>query len=173
MANILRGMVDGIGITDFANLPENPKYFTEITIPELVTIPKQKPDIEQLISVMVDAKVISTRIVTTPISTSSEGQILTGRKLIFEIKLKQKITYVADEPTQSVHAAHFEKTVSSVFVMVPPSIGTPPNAVPIETLLRQNKITVTPYIEDIYGALKDKRAIFKNITLLVDATIRP
>lgn len=175
MANVLREMVDGIGITDFKDLPTAPLYFTELAIPETVTIPPQKPDIEQLISVMVDAKVISIKIVTTPVSTSEEGQILTGKKLILEIKLKQKITYVADEPTQSVHAAHFEKVVSSVFVIVPPVIPPPPatNGVAIETLLKQKKLVVTPYIEDIYGALRDKRTIFKNITLLVDVTVSP
>jgi hypothetical protein len=173
MANVLRGMVDGIGITDFEDLPEHPSWFTEISIPEVVTIPCQKPDIEQLISVMVDAKVISTRVVNTPESISREGQVLTGRKLIFEIKLKQKITYVADEPTQSVHAAHFEKVISSVFVIVPKTITISGKDVTIETLLKQNKIVVTPYIEDIFGELKDKRTIFKNITLLVDVTVSP
>lgn len=173
MANVLRDMVDGIGITPFEDLPPAPLYFTEIAVPETLIIPPEKPDIEQLISVMVDAKVISVRVVNTPISTSQEGQILTGKKLILEVKLKQKITYIADEPTQSVHAAHFEKVVTSIFVIVPPVIPPPPatNGIPIETLLKEKKVIITPYIEDIYGCSKDTRTIFKNITLLIDVKI--
>lgn len=168
MSNVLRDMVDGIGITSFNDLPANPLYFTQICVPETVKLPNEKPDIEDLVSVMVDAKVISVRLINTPVSTSREGQILTGRKLIVELKLKQKVTYVAEEPSQSIHAAHFEKLVSSIFVVVPPVIGT----IPIETLFNRNRILITPYIEDIYGKKIDKRTIFKNITILLNVTFK-
>lgn len=147
-------------------LPENPIYFKQMAVSEVVTIPEQKPDIEQLVSVAVEAEILAPPIIETPCIKSFEGQTLSGRKLILELKLRQKITYVADEPTQSVHAAHFEKTARSVFVVVPREN----NGVPIERLLRQNRLIITPYIEDIYAEQVDKRKIFKNITVLIDVT---
>lgn len=166
MANVVRESVEGIGIS---KLPEDlgcPAIFTEVAIPEIVTIPAVKPDMEQLLSVMVDAKIVSLRIIDTPVGTSHEGQILTGKKLSIELLLKQKVKYIADEPTQSVHAAHFEHTVNSIWVIVPKEI----NCKSIETLLMQGKLVVTPYIEDIYGEQLDKRTIFKNITVLIHVT---
>lgn len=170
MANVVRNFVEGIGIADA--FPEHPLYFTQIAIPEVVCIPEQKPNIEQLISVMVDIEVESTRIINTPIGTSNEGQILTGKKLSIEIMIKQKIKYVADEPSQSVHAAHFNKKMASIFVIVPPTFVLNGITYTLEDLLEAGRITVTPYIEDIYGELRDKRTIFKNITLLLDVTVR-
>lgn len=173
MANVTNNFVEGIGITKFEDLPISPQYFTEIAIPEAVCIPEQKPDIEQLISCMVEIKVESTRLINTPENvTSNEGQHLTGRKLSIELLIRQKIKYVADEPTQSVHAAHFDKKMASVFVIVPKEVTIGGKSYKIEDLFEQGRITVTPYIEDIYAEQRDKRCIFKNITLLLDVTFR-
>ncbi|WP_461204781.1 DUF7507 domain-containing protein [Clostridium sp. DL1XJH146] len=168
MANVVRQGVEGIGIS-----PSLPKlcgnsYFTEVAIPETVILPTVKPDIEELLSVMVDAKIVSLRIIKTPEGTSKEGQHLTGRKLSIELNLRQKVKYIANEPTQSVHAAHFENIVNSIWIVVPKTINYKGTDVPIETLLLQGKLIVTPYIEDIYGEQLDKRTIFKNITLLIN-----
>jgi hypothetical protein len=168
MATVVRDLVEGIGIADV--LPDNPNFFTEVTIPETICLPEQKPDMEQLLSVMVDAQVISVRLVKTPANVESpEGQFLSGCKLVIELKLREKVKYVADEPTQSVHAAHFENVIKSVFVVVPCTFPTTPPRT-IEELLRLNKVVVTPYIEDIYAKMIDKRCIFKNIAILVDVT---
>lgn len=162
MGSVVRNMVEGIGIAD--SFPNNPLYFTQITIPETLVIPDVKPDIEELLSVMVDTKVLSVKVVDTPIATSNEGQVLTGNKLIIELLLKEKIKYIADEPTQSVHAAHFENVIKSVYVVVPTQV----NDIPIKTLLAKNKVVVTPYIEDIYATMRDKRTIFKNVAILIN-----
>ncbi|MCY6369540.1 hypothetical protein [Clostridium ganghwense] len=149
-----------------SELPEKPMYFTEISIPEIIKIPPQKPDIEQVISIMVEPEIVSMRLADTPCAKSFEGQLLSGKKLIMELKLKEKVSYVADETTQPAHAAHYEDVMQSVFVIVPKYV----NNIPIERLLKANKIIVTPYIEDIYAEQKDNRTIFKNITLLIDVT---
>lgn len=171
MATVVRGLVEGIGIADV--LPTNPLYFTEVTIPETVEIPCEKPDMEQLISVMVDTQIISTKVAHTPVDvTSPEGQHLSGCKLIVELKLRQKVKYVADEPTQSVHAAHFENVMQSVYVVVPCNVVIGGVTYTIEEALRLGKVVITPYIEDIYAKMVDKKTIFKNIALLIDVTFR-
>lgn len=157
--------VKTVGVAN--ELPQSPKYFTEISIPETVTIPTQKPDVEQLVEVIVEAEIMSMRLVDTPCLKSFEGQLLSGKKLILEVKLKQKIVYVADEASQSVHAAHYEEVMKSVFVIVPQYVDNKP----MDLLLKAGKVRVTPYIEDIYAEQKDKRTVFKNITLLIDVTI--
>lgn len=166
MVKFNRELVEGIGISP--DLPENPMYFTEVTIPEILKIPEQKPDMEQLLAVIVQPKIVSVRVVDTPCALSYEGQHLSGYKLVIEMMLWEKIKYVADEPTQSVHAAEYEQVLKSVFVVVPCEFG----GKKLKDLLRTNRIVVTPYVEDIYGEMRDKRTIFKNIALLIDVTFR-
>lgn len=158
MASIVKGLIEYSGIVEDFQLPTHMTAFKQFTVQENLTIPAAKPDIEQIVRVMAEASITSTKIIKTPTGTSLEGQNLTGWKLIVEGILHQKIEYVADEPTQSVHAAHF-KIPFSTFIVLPCSIT--------NDLLA----TVVPYIEDIYAKQIDKRHIFKNITLLLDAIL--
>lgn len=172
MSNVVRQGVEGIGIS--LNLPHlcQNSLFTQVAIPETVKIPDVKPDMEELLSVMVEAKIVSLRIINTPKGTSQEGQTLTGKKLSIELELNQKVKYIADEPTQSVHSAHFTKKVTSIWIVVPETVKDKNGRdVKIETLLAQGKLLVTPYIEDIYGEQLDKRTIFKNIIVLINVTL--
>jgi len=173
MTNVIRGLVQVIGITPFESFPIRPNRFTEVSITETVIMPKVRPDIEQLISIAVDAQVTDVRLIDTAVGISNEGQNLSGFKLIVELKLRQKIKYIANEPTQSVHAEHFEKVISSIFVVVPATIdvGIPAVATSIETLFKQGRLVVTPYIEDIYCELRDKRTIYKNIIAFVNVRV--
>lgn len=163
---MVRNMVEGIGISD--KLPKNPKYFTEVTFPVADVIPDDKPGIEELLSIMADVQVISVKAVKTSYDAiSHEGQYLSGCKLIIELKLRQQIKYTGCESAPSVHAVSFESILRSISVVVPCVI----DGVPIENLLKAEKVIVTPYIEDIYARALDKRYIFKNVVILADVTI--
>lgn len=166
MAKVIKDLVEYIGIAD--SLPENPLYFKEVSIPETVTIPPQKPDIEQILAVMIEPKVVSIRLVETPVGLSNENQNLSGCKLVMELKLQQKVKYVADVPCQSVHVAEFESIFKSIFVVIPCEV----NGQRVCDLLRKNRIVVTPYIEDIFAKMLDERTVFKNTTLFLNVTFR-
>ena len=154
MSSMVKNLIEYSGLAD--SLPENPKAFKQFSVQETLCLPDAKPDIEQIVKVVAQVVITSTKVIRTPVGVSLEGQILTGYKLIVEGEIVQKIEYVADEPTQSVHAAHFTVPFST-FIVLPSTfhIGTP--------------IVVTGYIEDIFADLIDKRCIFKNVTILLDA----
>lgn len=162
MANIMHNGVNGIGVSN--DMPEYVHYFQEVNIVETLVIPEEKPDMEKLSSVIVSPKVVATKLISTPIALSYEGQNLSGHKLIVELNLQEKIKYVADMPNQSIHAAHYDNIMKSVFVVVPEIY----NGHRVCDLIRKNKFSVTPYVEDIYAVMKDSRTIYKCITLLVD-----
>ncbi|MBW4829550.1 MAG: hypothetical protein KZY61_01860 [Clostridiaceae bacterium] len=162
MGKIMKNLVEYIGIADI--LPTNPRYFKQLTMSENLAIPMQKPDMEQLLGIMVEAEVISTRLVETEKGVSDEGQKLSGCKLIIELRFHEKIKYVADEPTQSVHVAEYESHYKSVFVVVPCEI----DGTNVCEFVRKKKMSVNVYIEDIYAEMVDCRNIFKNITFFVD-----
>ncbi|WP_053956598.1 Ig-like domain-containing protein [Inediibacterium massiliense] len=132
--------------------------FKQFSVMENVTIPEVKPEAEDIVKVIADVEVVDQTIIETPVATSYEGQMLTGWKVIIEGLLKQKIEYIADEPTQSMHCAHFEVPFSTYLVL-------PKNFKPC------TPIEIKSCIEDIYFEQLDKRNIFKNITLVLQACL--
>jgi hypothetical protein len=99
--------------------------------------------------------IVNTHLIKTPVATSHEGQKLTGWKLAVEGVLVQTVVYIADEPTQSIHAAEFNVPFSTYLVL-------PVGYMPSQPIL------VTGHIEDIYFKQLDGRCVFKNITLLIE-----
>ena len=155
----LSDLVEVVGVADsFPKLKGNQDCWTQFSIAETVTIPEQKPDIEQLSKVVVRVNIISQRVVKTPKSCSCNpaGQKLTGRKLIIEGVLKQKIFYVGDVAEQSVHVAHF-KFPFSTFIVVP------------EDTKLQAKFRIDPFVEDVFVKQNNVRKVFKNVTLFLQA----
>lgn len=135
-----------------------PTNFKQLSVDEDLTIPCQKPDAEDILDAVVNVEIVQTRLIKTMIGTSAEGQILTGYKLIIEGVLHQKVEYVANEPTQTVHAAEFNTPFSS-FIILP------------QNFTEDTLIKVDAYVEDVYIKLIDKRHIFKNVTLRIEADI--
>lgn len=139
--------------------------WTQVFIPEVLCIPAQKPNVEELLSVTAVAEIISQRVVKTPVLTvagvdtpieNNEGIMTTGRKLVLEGLLRQKVTYVAAVESQSVHAAHFDLPFSAYIIL------------PANTALT-TRYAVSACIEDIFICIVTSRSIFKNVTLFIKA----
>lgn len=154
--------IDIIGLCDPTSmLITNLDSWTEISIPEVLRIPCAKPDIENIDKIFINVKIISKRVINTPNSEgaiNAEGTKLTGKKLIVEGILNQKIVYTADVPEQSVHSAHFKVPFSAYIV------------IPTDTAL-EDKFCVETCLEDVYVKVFNKKDIFKNVTLLLKAQL--
>lgn len=153
------GIVEVIGLCDVSSIDISSLAWTQISIPEVFTLPVQKPNIESIEKVFENVRIISKRIVNTPDSggvQNAEGTMLTGRKLIVEGLLQQKIIYTADEPTQPVHSAEFCFPFSA-FIVVDSATDDP------------NEFCVDVCVEDVFVKIMDPRTIFKNVTLLLNA----
>lgn len=140
-------------------VPVAPTTFKQLSKEENLTIPSQKPDMEEILNVLVEIDITSTRVIRTIVGTSEGGQTLTGYKLIVEGKLNEKVEYIADECEQSVHAAHF-KVPFSTFIVLP------------SDFVEGTEVEIEPYIEDVYYIKIDKRTLFKNVTFNLLAKIR-
>lgn len=147
-------------------LPENSKYFKEELFSKIFTIPGQKPNIERILNIVTFPEIEDIKLIDTPTATSNEGQHLTGAKLVVEVNIKSKVTYVACEPTQSVHAAHFE-TLKSMFVIVPREF----EGTDICSLFRSNRVNVTPYVEDSCFRMLSCREIYNCSLVFLHVTI--
>lgn len=88
---------------------------------------------------------------------NSECTNLTGRKLIIEGLLKQKIIYTAAVDEQSIHSASFVIPFSTFIIIEK------------DTPLSQ-KFRITPYVEDIFAYRLSERSVFKNTTIFIKAS---
>lgn len=161
---IIKGVCDQDKIENMLDEDEN--IWTQLFIPEVLCIPDQKPDIEQLISINVCVDIISQKVIRTPVVTdgtteyarpNQEGIMTTGRKLVIEGVLRQKVMYTAANPEQSVHAAHFDVPFSAFMIL---DVGT----------LLSTKYEIETCIEDVFICGCTERQIFKNVTIFMKAT---
>ena len=72
--------------------------------------------------------------------------------------MNQVIEYIADEPTQTVHAFHANVPFCS-FIILP------------EDFIQGTNLITSAFIEDIYAYKINARCVFKNITLLLTAEL--
>lgn len=144
------------------------KFFTQFVVEEQIKIPDEKPDVEEVISTIVDPKIVSLNVIDTAEGTSCEGQHLSGKKIAVEIELKQKIMYVSNKVNQSVHVVE-NLILQSVYVVVPKLIyGSKP-----ENLIKCNYLKPKIIIENVMAEKIDGRNIFKNIIVFLEFMLIP
>lgn len=160
---MLKNFIEIIGIDPVFDFPIIGEFdrTNQFLLEEKLTIPTAKPDVEQITSLMIDAKITKSRTITTP----------TGLKVIINGKVNQKVTYTADEPTQSIHSAHFVEAFCS-FIEIPLTIPAGSNALEILQGLGlglDEVVTDGPdvLVEDVSIKLIDSRTIKKCVILFV------
>ncbi|TYQ18282.1 UNVERIFIED_CONTAM: uncharacterized protein DUF3794 [Acetivibrio alkalicellulosi] len=125
---------------------------------------------------------------------NEEGTCLSGRKIIVEGVLTQKVVYTGLVNTQSVHSACFKVPFSTYIIPYAKFVGLEyeenvevildPDTVPCTTTTINGfafnpndpinvdlceEFCVDAYIEDIFAHMLDVRTIFKNVTLFLQA----
>jgi Tol biopolymer transport system component len=155
-----------IGISNC--LDKDIKFFSEFTSTEIIRLSECMPDIEQIISVIVEPRIVSLKTIQTVKGVSAEGHYLTGKKIAVEIELRQKILYAADINEQTVHI--IENIFFQIAYIVVPSFieGTE-----IELLLKHKRLNAKLFIEDISINKINNREIFKTIFLLIRCKFKP
>lgn len=132
--------------------------FKQISIDNFINIPAQKPDMEDANEINASIKINKYNIIKTSVAKSTEGQILSGYKLVLHGNIYQILEYTACDPTQSVHSTHKSIPFSSYIVL--PSDFKPGNKVEVEGI-----------IENVYFSKFNERSLFSNINILLVAKI--
>lgn len=168
--------INYVGVADENSLekalscgPSTNKW-VQLFVPKILDIPAQKPSMEGIVTVNTCVEIISQRVIKTPVVTgytdntgafipgseipNAECTFLTGRKLIVEGIITQKIVYTALEAEQALHSATF-KIPFSTFIMVE---GNTPLS---------KDFRLYPYVEDVFVYMLSERTIFSNNTLFI------
>lgn len=144
-------------------------YWSQIYFTEKLTKPPQKPDIKEVNAISVKVNVLNSKVIVTPNSkgqSNIEGKIVTGRKLIVEAELCEKVVYTACEDDQSVHSVHFYVPFSA-YIVVPETI-TFANGETLDSLFVN--YLVSTCIEDVFVSDITIEDILQNVTILLQAT---
>ncbi len=177
--NCANGLIDFSGICDPSVVSEiisEFPYWKQTYITENLVIPPFKPEAEQINSLIVSVDIMRSEVIVTPTSGTPtalvpnlEGRVLTGRKLVVEGQLCQKIQYTANVPEQTVHNVEFFVPFSS-FIVVPREITfTNPDGTTTTLDSLDVDFEVNACIEDISACLNTEKDILKQVTLLVYA----
>lgn len=177
MANCRAELIDISGLcnpADVTDVISQYPYWLQMNVSETLEIPVLKPDVEQINSVNISVDIFRADIIKVPVSpvdangdyvSNLEGKVSTGRKLIIEGQLCQKIVYTANVLDQSIHSAHFYVPFSS-YIVVPSEI-TFTNGTTVDSL--NVEFQANACVEDVAIKLLDERTILKQVTLLLYA----
>lgn len=146
--------------------PEELQYFKEEHINQCICIPEDKPNIDEIVDVFIHPEIIDMRILKSKDGISNEGQKLTGYKLVVQVKLNEKITYISDDGIQSVCALHYE-ILKSIFIILPEEV----EGKSISDMFKSSRIIVNPFIEHTDTRMLDCRNINTSILIILDARI--
>lgn len=136
-------------------LPLESYSFKQINVDTVESILDCKPDIEQLLKVTADIKILYTKTIKTPRGLSLEGNVLTGQKILVEGVIDQKVQYVACEEVQSIHLVSFQIPFFTYIVL------------PADFNCCSGGLVVNGFIEDITAKADSCRQIYINNTVLI------
>lgn len=144
--------------SNIAITPVGLSTFKQLSTEMYLGIPAVKPDIEAINLVTGTINITNCHVITTSTGTSTEGQTLTGYKLILRGSLEIVVEYTALDTEQSVHSAHYTIPFTT-FIILP------------STYVLGSKLDPTGLIEDIYYKQVDTRTFFVNVTELINVKI--
>lgn len=90
--------------------------FKEFSVSEMLQVPDSNYDINYILKVSSNLNILNKKIFKTPISTSAEGQVLTGLKLGVEGEINTSITYVSNTDEQSLSVINYK---SKLYISTP------------------------------------------------------
>lgn len=148
--------INYIGISK--NLPKNIKYFKEDIFTTM--IPIKSHNIDEIISISLDHKIISTKIINTDVRVSNEGQRLTGKKFLIELNIIFRIKYTSSNIKKYIYVLNY-KTPKVIYIVLPTEV----NNESINTIIRKNKFKIDFFVEDIYAQIRENNIYIKCLNL--------
>lgn len=124
--------------------------FKQILLDDQFDIPMQKPEIESILNIIIEPKIIKWKVIETP----------TDKKIVIRGSIEIKVVYTALNPEQSVHSVQFSQ-IFYTFINCHENMD-------YDSICDVYEIKA--YIEDIDAFLINERKI--NITTLVLITVK-
>lgn len=144
-------------------MPYTANYFKEEVISKILEIPQEKPGIKRILNFDVFPKVEGYKIIETEIGMSNEGQNLSGVKLLVKLKIKSRLTYIADTCSQQVYSACYDE-IKTMFIVLPEEV----NGQNICSLIKSGKLSIVPYVECVETRVLKNRLFQKCVLIFLN-----
>ncbi|MEF9992485.1 MAG: hypothetical protein RSD22_10995 [Romboutsia sp.] len=154
-----------IGINE--NLPTDIKYFKEEIVDGIFLKKEISRPIEEVVSLAVNSKINSIKLINTSVRTSNEGRKLSGKKLLVEVTLSYTVRYTSNTIEKYLYILKNDIT-KIVYIVVPKEI----DDCKIEDFVRKKKVQVQPFIEDLYIENRCDSSVYIRTLLLLNANIK-
>lgn len=152
MKSIKRDFIEYISDED--EIPEYIENFNYINIHKQLDVIGNGQGIEQISKVYTTAKILNNKLIKTPKGESLEGIKLTGNRLVVYGEVLQRIQYVAQNESQTMHIYNF----SFAFM----------NFVDLPECYEPSKFYVADvYVEDVNVCKVSSHRIYSNLNLLI------
>lgn len=155
---------NSIEASEINHIPKIGAFFKEFDFQTLSKINNSNDFIQKILSISSNINIKDTNIVKTPIMLSSDGVYFSGFKLkvdlVFDIKVKY-LNFSADENLSFLN----ESILKTIYIVLPLEYK---NENTID-LFRRRKISITPYLEDIYCLPMTKDSLYTNISAITIA----
>lgn len=143
-------------------LYKNLELFRQESFADMLFIPPHKPDLFQIMDIIVSPEILDYSIVETPKGLSYEGQYMSGYKLLVDVALNEKLTYISSTEEQTIHAVQYTQ-FKSICIMLPESVNQKDTA----PIIQSGLFSLHPSIEGIHTKILDSRTVQKCGLLLV------
>lgn len=140
-----------------------PKCFKEELVFNVTNIPKDKPQIKQILDTDISSEVNNISLVNTHKGISNEGRYKSGVEVYVNLKIREKINYVGYDFPEKVHTI-YQEHLNNISVVLPNEI----NGVPTEKLLNKNNLYIDSFVEGKVTKLISPSSIYKYTMLFLE-----
>ena len=139
--------------------PLTPSTFKQVSLEHSLELPCDKPDLNAINTIGGEISLLKSYIIKTPKGISSDGQTLTGYKLIVHALFDMSMEYASDELDSCVCTAHYNLPFSTFIVL--PEDTTP-----------STKVHIDAKIQNISWRMLNNRCFFTCASILIMARLQ-
>lgn len=144
----------------------NNELFNQKSISTKIFIKEECYDIHNIINSLTDIEIIDTELIDANKGVSYEGYRMTGKKILINFLLKGKITYTSSYCGKNIYITKFSSFKTMDIVL--PEFYLDKN---INSLYRENRISIKPNVEGSYSRIINPREIYNSTVILIEASI--
>ncbi|EJO5349519.1 hypothetical protein NRP93_003698 [Clostridium botulinum] len=150
------------------NKMEPREFFSSFNFFEKFKIDNKKVKINNIVSIINQAEIVYSKVIDTPKGISYEGQFLSGKAIIFLIRIKQKMLYEANNNNKSVCVIKNE-LYKYAYTVIPELVeGTDPRR-----LLKKKLLQYDVKIEESWAKNLSYYSVFNNLNIKLEVRFIP
>lgn len=141
-------------------------FFKQKNIEQLIEVIGKRESISRILNTLIWIEVDDVKLIETDKGVSHDGVCLTSKKIIAQLVIHGKITYVGQERNGNINGMKF-KILRSVDIVIPKA----QSGKSIDKLFRENRVRVIPQVEGVYSRKIDANNIYTCMVVFVEAII--